>query len=248
MLTKLHFVPTPKAKKNLIKEGIDGKDIVVTGNTVIDALTQVLDYPFNMQHSPLSKIKFNGKRAIMVTCHRRETWGGELEEICLAIKDIVAIFPDVIVIYPVHLNPNVRQKVYEILYNLDRIHLLEPLDYLTFVNLMSLSYLILTDSGGVQEEAPTLKKPLLVMRKVTERQEAIEVGASKLVGSNRENIVRELSNLLNDKNAYNSMTDKPNPFGDGKAAIRIMEALKCWFYGNTVLLPEDEEFGFYSVI
>jgi UDP-N-acetylglucosamine 2-epimerase (non-hydrolysing) len=180
---------------------------------------------------------------ILVTSHRRESWGADLESICAAARDIVAAFDDVRVVFPVHLNPAVRDTVYAMLGGVPRIDLLPPVDYLEFIRLMDRAYLILTDSGGVQEEAPSFRKPVLVLRHVTERPEAALSGLATLVGADRARIVGEASRLLTDREAYRAMTTRPNPYGDGRAAERIVKALRRWAQGEQPLLEAREEFG-----
>jgi UDP-N-acetylglucosamine 2-epimerase (non-hydrolysing) len=243
VLTGIHFAPTSLARSELIRENIPDERIVVTGNTVVDALHQLLTEPFDARGTPLAGIPFEGHRLLVVTSHRRESWGQDLENTCLALRDLVERFPDLLVVYPVHLNPNVRKTVMSILAGAQRIHLTEPLDYFTFVNLMRQSRLILTDSGGVQEEAPTLGKPLLVLRKLTERPEAFQAGLSRVVGNSRVAIVEEASRLLEDEKAYSAMVSPLNPFGDGHAAERILLALSRWASGRLPLLGREEEFS-----
>lgn len=242
VLTTLHFAPTPLARDELRRENIPAERIVVTGNTVVDALHQLLAEPFEVRDTRLDGIPFEKHRLLVVTSHRRESWGQDLENTCLALRDLVQRFPDLLVVYPVHLNPNVRKTVMSILRGAQRIHLTEPLDYFAFVNLMRRSHLILTDSGGVQEEAPTLGKPLLVLRKLTERPEAFHAGLSKVVGNSREAIVEEASRLLEDERAYREMVSSDNPFGDGRAAERITTALGRWASARLPLLEPAEEF------
>lgn len=242
VMTALHLAPTPLAADELQQEHIERSRIVVTGNTVVDALQQLLREPFNVAATPLAGLPLGEGRLLVVTSHRRESWGRDLENTCLALRDLVERFSDLRIVYPVHLNPNVRKTVMEVLGDAGRIHLTEPLDYFTFVNLMRRCHLILTDSGGVQEEAPTLGKPLLVLRKLTERPEAFHAGLSKVVGNSRETIVAEASRLLEDPAAYRTMVSAENPFGDGQAAQRIVRALERWSEGQTPLLPPDEEF------
>lgn len=241
VLTALHLAPTPLAAEELRREQIEPARIVVTGNTVVDALHQLLKQPFEVAGTPLDGLPLDG-RLLVVTSHRRESWGRDLENTCLALRDLIERFEDLRVIYPVHLNPNVRKTVMEILGGGGRVVLTEPLDYVTFINLMRRAHLILTDSGGVQEEAPTLGKPLLVLRKLTERPEAFQAGLSKVVGNSRESIVAEASRLLEDEAAYRRMVSADNPFGDGRAAERIVKAIERWSAGSTPLLVADEEF------
>lgn len=242
VVTALHLAPTPLAARELQREGVPPERVVVTGNTVVDALQRLLEQPFEAAGTPLDGIRLDGHRLLVVTSHRRESWGADLENTCLALRDLVDRFPDLLVVYPVHLNPNVRQTVMGLLAGRRRIHLTEPLDYFTFVNLMRRCHLILTDSGGVQEEAPTLGKPLLVLRKLTERPEAFQAGLSKVVGNAREVIVAEASRLLEDDDAYRRMVSSDNPFGDGRAAERIVLAVDRWSSGRLPPLEADEQF------
>ena len=221
VMAALHFAPTQKAVENLLAEGIPEENVYHTGNPVIDALlmTVVPNYQLNLN------LDFENKRIILVTAHRRENFGQPLRNICLALKELADGNSDVEIVYPVHLNPNVKELVYEILAGQERIHLIEPLDYKSFVNLMAKSYLTLTDSGGIQEEAPSLGKPVLVMRETTERPEAVEAGTAKLVGVDKNRIINEVQLLLDDKTEYKNMATAVNPYGDGKAAQRIVKVL-----------------------
>jgi UDP-N-acetylglucosamine 2-epimerase (non-hydrolysing) len=229
-LAALHFAPTDTSRQNLINEGVDESSIHVTGNTVIDALLDVVERvesDSNLQqifHDQFSFIS-EGKRVILVTGHRRESFGDGFENICKALANIAKTFPDVEIVYPVHLNPNVREPVNRLLAGIENIHLIEPLDYLPFVYLMHRSYLILSDSGGIQEEAPSLGKPVLVMRDTTERPEAVKAGTVKLVGTGVDAITSNLTRLLTDPKAYEQMSYAHNPYGDGKACARILEVL-----------------------
>jgi UDP-N-acetylglucosamine 2-epimerase (non-hydrolysing) len=247
-LSTIHFAPTSMAMRHLREEGVARERIVVTGNTVVDAVGELLNAPFSFEVSPLRGIDFKGKRTVLVTSHRRESWGRELESICLAVEDIVERFHDVQVVFPVHMNPRVSATVFEILGSVPRVRLTEPLDYLTFINLMKRSFMILTDSGGIQEEAPTMRKPLLVLRKLTERPEAFLAGLAKIVGTTRESIVAEAARLLSETDAYNNMISEQNPYGDGHASERIVTALQRWALGSHDLLTESEEFGEGSVV
>ena len=226
-LADYHFVPTQRAKENLFNENIK-ENVYVVGNTVIDALFLGLDIIKKQGEEQYYKY-FNfidfSKKIILVTGHRRESFGKPFENICYALKEI-AEREDVEIVYPVHLNPNVREPVNRILKGIKNIHLMEPLSYPYLIWLMNKSYLILTDSGGIQEEAPSLGKPVLVMREVTERIEGIEAGTAKLVGTNKEKIVKEAIKLLNNKEEYEKMAKSVNPYGDGKASRRIKEILK----------------------
>jgi len=241
-ITDIHFAPTLSAKNALLKEGVAGYKIVVTGNTVVDALMHISQLPFTFNDALLGNLDFDKHRLVLVTSHRRESWGSELENICTAIKTLVEKHPDIIVVYPVHPNPVVKDTVKRILAGLNRIYLVDPLDYITFVNLMKNCYMILTDSGGLQEEAPTLKKPLLLLRDVTERPEAFKAGLAKIIGTDRQKIIFESDNLLNDTRLYKKMIDSRNPYGDGKASDRIVNALIRWTKGENQLLTPFEEF------
>ncbi|MBP5078180.1 non-hydrolyzing UDP-N-acetylglucosamine 2-epimerase [Pseudomonas chlororaphis] len=229
-LAALHFAPTENSENNLLKEGVHPESVYVTGNTVIDALLDVvkkLEESSSLRAGLEEQFSFirSGKKVILVTGHRRESFGGGFERICHALLDTAKAFPDVEIVYPVHLNPNVREPINRLLSGLDNIHLIEPLDYLPFVYLMNRSFIILTDSGGIQEEAPSLGKPVLVMRETTERPEAVEAGTVKLVGTEARAIAQHLELLLSDTAAYESMSFAHNPYGDGKACQRIIEVL-----------------------
>ena len=229
-IADLHFAPTAVSKQNLLAENIAEDKIIVTGNTVIDALLEVIEkLKTNTELNSTLKQKFNfldeSKRVVLITGHRRESFGGGFERICEAIAQMAKAFPGVEFVYPMHLNPNVREPVNRLLANLNNVFLIEPLDYLPFVYLMNKAYVLLTDSGGIQEEAPSLGKPVLVMRDTTERPEAIAAGTVKLVGTKVEVIVSELSELLSNEEAYKAMSFAHNPYGDGKACARILDAL-----------------------
>jgi UDP-N-acetylglucosamine 2-epimerase (non-hydrolysing) len=262
-----HFAPTPLSKQNLLNEGVAEENIFVTGNTVIDALfwvrakikndktlnktitNQLIDFglpadKLNAWNSSVKSVSSNlltsvtSRKLVLITGHRRENFGQGFLNICEAIKELAEKIPDVDFVYPMHLNPNVRNAITEVFGDLREIrnnssnsyahnvHFIEPLDYLPFVYLMNLSYLVLTDSGGIQEEAPGLGKPVLVMRDTTERPEAVEAGTAKLIGTNRENIVRHINQLIKDKVIYNEMAEAHNPYGDGEACKRIIKILK----------------------
>ncbi|WP_350315973.1 UDP-N-acetylglucosamine 2-epimerase (non-hydrolyzing) [Pectobacterium aroidearum] len=230
-LAMYHFAPTENSRQNLLREHLSDRHIFVTGNTVIDALFWVRDRILGdaaLRRSLDEKYAFldDNKKLILVTGHRRESFGGGFERICSALADIARRHPEVQIVYPVHLNPNVSEPVNRILSGIDNVMLIAPQDYLPFVYLMNRSYMILTDSGGIQEEAPSLGKPVLVMRDTTERPEALEAGTVKLVGTEVANIVDAVSMLLTDEEAYQSMSRAHNPYGDGQACQRIVEALK----------------------
>jgi UDP-N-acetylglucosamine 2-epimerase (non-hydrolysing) len=230
-LSDLLFAPTEAARENLLREGVPDEKIFVTGNTVIDALLWMVEQQRSEEIQEQFKRKFleygldlEGKRLILVTGHRRESFE-RFEEICHGLKAIAEHNPDVEIVYPVHLNPHVQRPVHRILSNVEGIHLIEPQDYGSFVWLMNRAYLILTDSGGIQEEAPALGKPVLVMREKTERPEAIAAGTAKLVGVDRNSIFKETQLLLDSRTEYERMTHAANPYGDGKAAQRIIRIL-----------------------
>ncbi|MCX8069216.1 MAG: UDP-N-acetylglucosamine 2-epimerase (non-hydrolyzing) [Thermodesulfovibrionales bacterium] len=225
-LSTLHFAPTQRAVDNLIKESIDSKKIFLVGNTSIDALFLCLELIKSNENFYTQRFQYLNpdKKLILVTGHRRESFGEPFKNICNAIKEI-ASKRDVEIVYPVHLNPNVRKPVFDILSEVKNIHLIEPLDYPNFVYLMNRSYLILTDSGGVQEEAPSLGKPVLVMREVTERTEGIDAGTARLVGTEFNKIIHETMFLLDDEAEYSKMANAVNPYGDGKTSDRIAEIL-----------------------
>jgi len=228
-LADIHFAPTKGSKENLLKEGVKEKDIYVTGNTVIDAMLHTVKEEYVFENEELNKIDFKNKKVIMITAHRRENWGEGIDNICMALNKIVKENSDVELVYLVHLNPIVKDVVFEKLGGNDRIHLLAPLDTQETHNLMNKSFMVMTDSGGLQEEAPHLGKPVLVLRDVTERPEAIAYGTVKLVGTNVEKIVGEANNLLQDTAAYEKMSKSVNPYGDGKASVRIADAILKYF-------------------
>jgi len=233
-LALYHFSPTETSKMNLIRENVKEEQIVVTGNTVIDALRLVIDkirQDGNLRAEIRNAVKERGyevkkgKRLILITGHRRENFGDGFIHICEAIKEIAVKYPDVDLLYPVHLNPNVQKPVYEILQGVNNVFLCDPLEYLPFVYLMDHAFVILTDSGGIQEEAPSLGKPVLVMRDTTERPEAVEAGTVKLVGTDKAVIFREIVRLLEEPDYYNAMAKAHNPYGDGNAVKRIIQHL-----------------------
>lgn len=229
-----YFAPTEKSRQNLLRECIDDNKIFVTGNTVIDALlmaVDIIDGKAGVKEQLHEELRAKGyvvgeRPYILVTGHRRENFGDGFLHICRAIKEIAAMHPDMDIVYPVHLNPNVQKPVYELLSGLENVYLISPLDYLPFIYAMQHSTLLLTDSGGVQEEAPSLGKPVLVMRDTTERPEAVEAGTVKLVGTDAAAIVSNVTELLRNKEMYRQMSETHNPYGDGKACQRIIEALR----------------------
>lgn len=224
--TDLFFAPTERARQTLLHEGVADKDIYVTGNTVIDALLEIAARTPDWSTLPLAPLP-QDQKFVLITAHRRESFGEQFKQLCLAIRDLAQAFEKdgYHFVYPVHLNPNVRKPVGEILSEVSNITLMEPLDYLSLVQLMKRSTFILTDSGGIQEEAPSLGIPVLVMRETTERPEGVEAGVSRLVGTSREGIVQEARRLLSDPTAHEAMATRTNPYGDGKAAARIVAAL-----------------------
>ena len=229
-LTQHHFAPTTGSEKNLLNENIPQANITVTGNTVIDALLWVKEKIANnekLEKTLSSQYNFldQSKRLILVTGHRRESFGDGFENMCKALREIATTHSDVEILYPVHLNPNVQEPVNRLLKDISNIHLIDPQDYLPFVYLMTRAHIILTDSGGIQEEAPSLGKPVLVMRDTTERPEAIDAGTVKLVGTNCQKIVNEVSTLLNNEQAYLAMSKAHNPYGDGKACDKIVKKI-----------------------
>lgn len=230
-LAMYHFAPTETSRQNLLRENLSDKRIFVTGNTVIDALFWVRDRVMNderLRADLAQRYPFlsSDKKMILVTGHRRESFGQGFEQICHALAEIAATNPDVQIVYPVHLNPNVSEPVNRILGHIDNVMLIEPQDYLPFVWLMNHAWLILTDSGGIQEEAPALGKPVLVMRDTTERPEAVDAGTVRLVGTDSQRIVDDVTRLLRDDEEYQRMSRAHNPYGDGRACERILAALK----------------------
>ena len=233
-LTRYHFAPTPRSRQRLLDEKLPPEHIYVTGNTVIDALLWVRDNLTDAvtdaereAYGPVAELLDSDARIVLVTGHRRESFGQGFEDICAGLKDIAERHPDVHIVYPVHLNPRVLEPVHRILSGLDNVHLIRPLSYQPFVRLMDRCHLILTDSGGIQEEAPSLGKPVLVMREVTERPEGVASGTVRLVGTDRQRIVAEAERLLTDPAAYEEMHRAHNPYGDGQASARIVEALRA---------------------
>ena len=229
-IADLNFAPTSTSEANLLAENVPPESIFVTGNTVIDALHHTVRDDFDFQENSLKDVDFANKRIILVTTHRRENLGEPMRHVYKALKQLTEEFDDVEVVFPVHKNPKVREVVNEELGGLAKVHLIDPLDYEPFANLMHRAYLILTDSGGVQEEAPALGKPVLVLRDTTERPEAVDAGTVKLIGTDRERVYEEAKKLLTDEAEYSRMAESVNPYGDGKAAARIIQAI-LYHYG-----------------
>lgn len=225
VISELHFAPTPVSRENLLREGIAGETIYVTGNTVIDALKTTVQPNFVFEQPPLRDLDLQGYRVLLLETHRRENLGPPMESICRAVLALLQAFPDTFLVFPVHKNPAVRRVVYHYLQGHPRVCLLEPLDTLTFHNLMAISCLIFTDSGGIQEEAPYLGVPVLVLRDVTERPEALQAGTAVLAGTGEEGIFKLASRLLQDRDAYAAMAQAANPYGDGRASQRIRDAI-----------------------
>ena len=221
----MHFAPTELNKRNLLRESIDESSIYVTGNTVIDALEYITALPYEFSDKEMMRIVRSEKKLILVTAHRRENFGQPLVNICSALKEIAAANNDIEIVYCAHLNPNVQKTVKKELVGVERVNILPPIDYLDFVHLMKRSHIILTDSGGIQEEAPSFNVPVLVMREVTEREEAIEAGVAKLVGTDQASVVNSVASLLAEEQKYKEMSMRDNPFGDGLAAERIVEII-----------------------
>ncbi len=237
-LTDLHFAPTALAKQHLLQENINQNNIFVTGNTVIDVLQTTIEQNYHFTVEELNQIDFAHKKVIAMTAHRRENIGKPLENICNAVLKIVQEQEDVEVVYAVHKNPAVSEPVHAILGNHKRIHLLEPLDLKDMHNLMSRSYFVMTDSGGLQEEVPSMGKPVLVLRNVTERPEGIDAGTLKLAGTEEENIYQMANTLLHDKKVYQQMAQAKNPFGDGRASERIVNSI-LYYFGKSQKRPKD---------
>lgn len=236
-IAAIHFAPTATAKANLLKENVNPSHIYATGNTVIDALMMTVagDYDFG---DDLKDVDFHNHRVILLTTHRRENLGEPMRHIYKALRRIIEEIPDTEIVFPVHRNPLVRKVVEEELAGVDRIHLIDPMEYEPFANLMSLSSLVLTDSGGIQEEAPSLGKPVLVLRNTTERPEAVEAGTVRLIGTDKDVVYAETKRLLTDQAAYDAMSNAVNPYGDGKASQRIVQAILHVFAGEEAV-PDD---------
>ena len=228
-IADLHFSPTISNKNNLLRENINENDIYITGNTVIDALKTTVRDDYEFQDETLRSLDFENKKVIVMTAHRRENLGKPLENICTAVKEIVEANADVEVVYPMHLNPAVREVATSILGGMDRVHLIEPLDVEELHNAMDRSFIVMTDSGGIQEEAPSLGKPVIVLRNETERPEAVEAGTVLMGGIHKENIVKIANELLNNEETYKKIAKTANPYGDGKASERIVKAILYYF-------------------
>lgn len=224
VLADWHFAPTERARSNLLREGVLPERVFVTGNTVVDALLMIASRPAPSLPAPVANLALE-QRLLLVTAHRRENWGEPMRRICQSLRVLTERFPEVVIAFSVHPNPNVRAVVHAELEGYLRIHLLEPVQYDTFVHLMARSYFLLTDSGGIQEEAPSLGKPVLVLREVTERPEGVEAGTLKVVGTDPDRIIAEASRLLTNPGAHREMSQHRNPYGDGHAAERIVDAL-----------------------
>jgi UDP-N-acetylglucosamine 2-epimerase (non-hydrolysing) len=224
-IAAIHFAPTAQARAALLREGVPESDIHLTGNTVIDALLQTVRPDYSFRSPQLTRLD-PARRLVLVTTHRRESFGAPLRSTCAAIRELAGRFPDLQFVLPVHPNPEVKTTVERLLCDLPGMYLIEPVDYVEFVHLMNRAYLVLTDSGGVQEEAPSLGKPVLVLREVTERPEGVEAGTAIVVGTDRQRIVSAVSELLSSRTAYDRMANAVNPYGDGKASGRIVKALE----------------------
>jgi UDP-N-acetylglucosamine 2-epimerase (non-hydrolysing) len=234
-----HFAPTISSKNNLLREGVGEESIFVTGNTVIDAMNYTVEKEYDFDNEVLNSIDYENKKVIMVTAHRRENWGEGIENICKALKEIVTTHEEVELVYLVHLNPVVKDVVHRLLQGEPRVHLLPPLDTKETHNLMNKCFMVMTDSGGLQEEAPHLGKPVLVLRDVTERPEAVESGTVKLVGTNMEEIIESANMLITSSEEYEKMSKSINPYGDGKASERIVDAI---LYSFGYIKSKGEEF------
>jgi UDP-N-acetylglucosamine 2-epimerase (non-hydrolysing) len=237
-LADLHFAPTTTSRDNLLSEGINPEGIFITGNTVIDALKTTVKKDYRFEEHALNKIDYRAEKVLLLTAHRRENWGKPIADVCNAVKRIALEEPKVRIIYPVHYNPAVRDVVYPILGNVPNVMLLDPLDTADMHNLMSRCWMVLTDSGGLQEEAPSLGKPVLVLRDVTERPEAVEAGTVRVIGTDEEIVYAEALRLIKDNNAYMKMAEAVNPYGDGQASRRIVSAI-LYYLGLTDTRPDE---------
>lgn len=238
VLADLHFAPTPTARANLVREGVDPARIWVTGNTAIDALLGTVRSGYVFEHAVLRNLDLERWKVLAVEAHRRENWGEPMEHICAALAEVVAAQPDVLLVYSVHLNPAVQEPVRRHLESRERVILLPPLSYPDWANLMARSYMVVTDSGGLQEEAPSLGKPVVLLRETTERPEALAAGTVWQAGVAREKIVHAITTLLRDEAAYHRMARAVNPYGDGRAAERIVSAI-LYFFGRSLAPPEE---------
>lgn len=225
VVTDFHFAPTEKNRQNLLKEGYDDNKIHITGNTVIDALFEVAKDEYTFEDETLNDLDYENKKVILLTSHRRENIGEPMENIFSSVRDIVKENEDVEVVFPVHLNPKVREIANKILGSLDRVHLIEPIDYVSMANIQKRCYMVVTDSGGIQEESPSFGKPVLVVRKETERPEGIDAGVAKLAGIEKKKIYEYMNKLIKNKEEYNKMANAVNPYGDGKASKRIADII-----------------------
>ena len=241
-IAELHFSPTVANRSNLLKENVSHDNIFITGNTVIDALKTTVKDDYVFENDVLNNINFENRRVIVVTAHRRENLGKPLEDICNALKTIVNKYPDTEIVYPVHLNPAVRETAFGILGDVDRVHLIDPVDVSELHNAIWRSFMVMTDSGGIQEEAPALAKPVLVLRRETERPEAVEAGTVKLAGVDKDNIIAMASTLLDNEEEYKKMAHAANPYGDGNASKRTVEAI-LYHFGIKKDRPEDFSCG-----
>lgn len=237
-LADLHFAPTPTSRANLLAEGVGPESIFVTGNTVIDALKTTVKPAYTFNEPALNRIDYTHEKVVLLTAHRRENWGRPIAEVCRAVKRLVQEKSEVKVVYPVHYNPAVRDVVYPILSGAPNVLLLDPLDTADMHNLMARCYMVMTDSGGLQEEAPSLGRPVLVLREVTERPEAVEAGTVKIVGTAEETVYAEATCLLEDSLAYRRMAEAVNPYGDGRASERIVAAI-LYHFGLTKNRPQE---------
>ena len=237
-IAALHFSPTKQNKKNLLIENVSEEKIFITGNTVIDALKTTVRDDYKFENDVLNSIDFGNRRVIVVTAHRRENLGKPLEDICNALKTIVTKYTDTEIVYPVHLNPAVRETVFGILGDVERVHLIDPIDVCELHNAIERSFMVMTDSGGIQEEAPALAKPVLVLRRETERPEAVEAGTVKLAGVDKNTIISMASELLENEEEYRKMAHAANPYGDGNASKRTVDAI-LYHFGLQKKRPED---------
>lgn len=238
VMADIHFAPTQTSKKNLLNEGIKPEDIFITGNTAIDAMASTVNRNYRFETPELNSMDFSKKKVIMVTAHRRENWGKPLNNICRALGKVAKKYRDVEIVYLVHMNPVVRETAFDVLGDTNGVHLLPPLNITETHNLMDRSYMVLTDSGGIQEEGPHLGKPVLVMRDVTERPEAVAAGTVKVVGTDMDNIFNETCRLIEDRTLYSSMANAVNPYGDGSASSRIADAI-LYHFGKNKNRPFD---------